>query len=819
MKRITCSNLTGLLQCLFFCFCLSGWQSLQAQLLKQPIPDRLVVLSFDDAAVTHATYVAPLLKKYGFGATFYVCEFPPDFADTTKYMTWQQIRQLQQMGFEIGNHTGSHTHLNAIDSTHIVRELEVIEDRCIQHNMAKPTTFAYPAYDTDPLALPILKRKGYQFARVGGSRPYDPFSDHPYLIPSYSTSGTDTSRIMQALRQAKDGKIVVLTVHGVPDFAHDWVTTPPELFESYLNYLKDHQYRVIGMRELANYIDPEEALQKIRPVWTLGSEGIPVADQLPPTRIQIDFTRSIGPMKPIYSWFGYDEPNYTYMKDGRKLLTELAALSPAPVYVRTHNLLTTGDGIPALKWGSTNAYTEDADGNPVYNWQLTDSIFDTYVQRGMKPLVEIGFMPKALSSNPIPYRHNWQPGNQYANIFTGWAYPPKDYQKWGELIHQWVLHCVERYGQAEVETWLWEVWNEPNIGYWQGTAEEYQKLYDFSAEAVKRALPGARIGGPHSTGPGWDKAAAFLDSFLYHVENGTNYATSQQGSPLDFIAFHAKGAPKFVDGHVRMNMGAQLNDIARGFEIVASHPRLKHLPIIIGESDPEGCAACSMDVYPHNGYRNGTMYSSYTAAAFPRKMELADHYGVNLLGAVTWAFEFEDQPWFHGFRDLSTNGVDKPVLNVFRMMGQLSGSRVPVTGDLAYDAMTIRDSSVRGPVPDISALATVDDHQAAVLLWNYHDEDLPAQDANIRLTLSGLPAGRLLMQHFRIDRDHSNAYTTWQQLGSPQYPDGKQYTELEEAGKLELLESPKWIKTSDGRTTLTINLPRQGVSLLKFTWD
>lgn len=281
MKRITCSNLTGLLQCLFFCFCLSGWQSLQAQLLKQPIPDRLVVLSFDDAAVTHATYVAPLLKKYGFGATFYVCEFPPDFADTTKYMTWQQIRQLQQMGFEIGNHTGSHTHLNAIDSTHIVRELEVIEDRCIQHNMAKPTTFAYPAYDTDPLALPILKRKGYQFARVGGSRPYDPFSDHPYLIPSYSTSGTDTSRIMQALRQAKDGKIVVLTVHGVPDFAHDWVTTPPELFESYLNYLKDHQYRVIGMRELANYIDPEEALQKIRPVWTLGSEGIPVADQLP----------------------------------------------------------------------------------------------------------------------------------------------------------------------------------------------------------------------------------------------------------------------------------------------------------------------------------------------------------------------------------------------------------------------------------------------------------------------------------------------------------------------------------------------------------
>src|SRR5688572_14120586 len=116
--------------------------------------------------------------------------------------------------------------------------------------------------------------------------------------------------------------------------------------------------------------------------------------------IQIDMGKSKGPMKPIWAWFGYDEPNYTYMKDGRKLLTEISRLSKVPVYVRAHSLLVTGDGVAALKWGSTNAYTEDANGNPIYNWRIVDSIFDTYIQRGMKPLAQIGFMPQALSTNP-----------------------------------------------------------------------------------------------------------------------------------------------------------------------------------------------------------------------------------------------------------------------------------------------------------------------------------------------------------------------------------------------------------------------------------
>ncbi len=149
------------------------------------------------------------------------------------------------------------------------------------------------------------------------------------------------------------------------------------------------------------------------------------SDQPVTIRVHADAVR--GPSRPFWSFFGYDEPNYTYAPNGRKLLAELSKLTPAPVSIRTHNLLTSGDGTAALKWGSTNVYSEGPSGKPVYDWTILDRIFDTYQGRGVKPLVEIGFMPEALSTRPAPYRHSWPTGT----LWTGWAYPPKDYRRWG----------------------------------------------------------------------------------------------------------------------------------------------------------------------------------------------------------------------------------------------------------------------------------------------------------------------------------------------------------------------------------------------------
>jgi xylan 1,4-beta-xylosidase len=195
-----------------------------------------------------------------------------------------------------------------------------------------------------------------------------------------------------------------------------------------------------------------------------------VAPAQEPVKIHVDASQVEAPFQPFFRYFGYDEPNYTYTANGRKLVRELAAISRSPAYFRTHFLLATGDGTPAFKWGSTNAYTEDASGRPVLNWTIIDRIFDTYREAGARPFVEIGFMPQALSSRPDPYVPVWSPGAAFDRYYVGWSYPPKDYGKWANLIAQWVRHSVDRYGKDAVEQWYWEVWNEPDISYFHGTS-------------------------------------------------------------------------------------------------------------------------------------------------------------------------------------------------------------------------------------------------------------------------------------------------------------------------------------------------------------
>lgn len=535
----------------------------------------------------------------------------------------------------------------------------------------------------------------------------------------------------------------------------------------------------------------------------------------PKVTIQVDYDKVEGQFQPLWNYFGYDEPNYTYAPNGQKLLKELRALSPVPVYVRMHNLLTSGDGSASLKWGSTNVYTEDSAGKPVYDWKIVDRIFDTLHAAGIKPLVEIGFMPEALSTHPQPYRHSFPKGA----IWTGWAYPPKDYGRWSELVFQFVRHLRERFGDAEVSTWLWEVWNEPDIGYWQGTPEEYFKLFDFTVDAALRAYPDARIGGPHSTGPGNAKAADFMRSFLEHCAHQRNYATGKTGTPLRFIAFHAKGSPKWQHDHVQMGISGQLESVERGFQIISSFPEWRHTPVILGESDPEGCAACSARDYPQNAYRNTALYASYTSEVLHHIMVLAQLVDINLSGTVTWAFEFEEQPYFAGFRELASNGVDKPVLNVFRMFGLLGDGRISVSSSGALATEDVIRGGVRER-PDVDAIATRKEHEVEVLVWNYDDEDVPAQPTEIETTVRGLPANitKALLEQFRVDGTHSNAYTAWQEMGSPQSPTPEQYAKLQSAGQLQLVSSPEWIVINGGMARPQFSLPRQGVSLLRLSW-
>ena len=544
--------------------------------------------------------------------------------------------------------------------------------------------------------------------------------------------------------------------------------------------------------------------------------GVVVAAGQSPVNIQVDLQRSQGSFQPIYAWFGYDESDYTTTKNGQALLHELHDLTSAPVYVRAHFLLTSGNGTPELKWSSSNVYTEDASGNPVYNWTILDNIFDTWVHAGIRPMVELGFMPEALSSHPSPYHIPWPNKSGEAE---GWTYPPKDYARWGDLVHQVAAHMASRYGMAEVSTWYWEVWNEPDIFYWHGTEDQYFQLYDYAVAGVRAAIPGARVGGPATTGPRpGSRSAQYLADFLRHCADARSAATGGP-VPLDFVSFHAKGSPHFVDGHEQMGLSQELTNAATGFAVIHASEKFRHLPVILSEADPEGCGACTPADHPEDSYRNGTLYPAYTAEAMQTLTSLAQGADVNLIGFLTWAFEFEGQPIFAGRRALATHGVDKPELNFFRMAAMLRGERVAAVSSGAIPPEEVLHAGVRQS-STIDVVATKDSGGAAVLLWNYQDDAVAGPDAAVHVSLRGIPSKvhRVYLQNYIIDDNHSNSFTAWQKMGAPQQPSPSQMAELQAAGQLQMSGTPRWLSIAKGQLELRISLPRESLTLLRVTW-
>jgi peptidoglycan/xylan/chitin deacetylase (PgdA/CDA1 family) len=236
----------------------------------EPIPDKLVVLTFDDSVKSHFTIVRPILKDYGFGATFFITEGFTFKTNKRDYMTWEEIAQLHRDGFEIGNHTRDHMGVTAKSLDQVHEQLEAINARCKEHGIPRTVSFAYPGNAFDPAGFALLKKAGIKFARRGGAPeyPYDhgrgfayePGRDHPLLIPSAGDARPDwqLADLIRAVEQARDGKIAVLQFHGVPDNEHPWVHTPEENFRAFMKYLHLHKYKVIPLRDLAKYVDAEQ---------------------------------------------------------------------------------------------------------------------------------------------------------------------------------------------------------------------------------------------------------------------------------------------------------------------------------------------------------------------------------------------------------------------------------------------------------------------------------------------------------------------------------------------------------------------------------
>jgi xylan 1,4-beta-xylosidase len=436
--------------------------------------------------------------------------------------------------------------------------------------------------------------------------------------------------------------------------------------------------------------------------------------------------------------------------------------------------------------------------------------------------VQASFMPQALSSKPEPYTPTLVKSGLPRDMVSGGAfYPPKDYRRWEALIEAWARHSGERYGVERASSWLWELWNEPESPYWRGTKEEYFNLYDHFAAAVKRALPKARVGGPHVTDPGWKNGDVFMREFLEHCRSGKNAATGGTGAPLDFVAFHAKGTTRLDEkGRVEMNLRNHLKTIDTYGRIIASFPEYARLPVYIGESDPEGCAGCPATLDPERDYRRTSQFASYTAASFMRKQDLMARTGGDLQGAVSWAFTFAEQPWFNGLRALTTNEVALPVLNTFELFARLGRKRVAVDAPSMIPVDAIIADSVRRE-SDLGAVASVDEatSRLTVLLWNYHDVAGGYEDReDVRLLLAGLPdTGRSARAvEFSIDEKSGNAYTAWLAMGSPQSPTTAQVASLHAAARMRATPRALTWNAAD-KAELRLVMPRQSVKLIEIS--
>jgi len=542
-----------------------------------------------------------------------------------------------------------------------------------------------------------------------------------------------------------------------------------------------------------------------------------------PTQIRVDAGQWLGELPHNWNYIGYDEINYTYTPEGQELLAKFMTMQEKPYYVRAHHLLCTGNGHGFYKWGSTNAYREDAQGNPIYDWTLVDLVLDTILQYKCKPFVEIGFMPLDLA-DPAHYdatKDNWRLTDYQS---YGWACPPKDYQKWHDLVFNLARHCVARYGAAEIATWYWELWNEPDIFYWRGTAEEFNKLYDYTAAGVKAACPASRVGGPGVTNPVAGRASVeYLEKFLEHCANGTNACTGQQGAPLDFLSFHVKGGGYRADPKQRKqdppSVQKILRDTQTGYAIISRYPAFKNLECVLSEIDPDGWAAGGAWDNINLNFRNTEYYPSFVAAAFDKVSRFARQQQWDLR-LLSWAFMFVGERCFEGTRSFSTQGIDKAILNLFRMYAHMGHQEIAFTSSAAKDPLTYADSFGRGETSDISGFATLAGNQAlAVLIYNHHDDwDLQSEQAlDVEIANIPLVGPNLRLQHYRIDHNHSNAYAEWVRQGKPMYPAPGQRAAIKAREGLELVEPPHIVTAAAGQVKLQFSLPVHGISLLLLT--
>ena len=532
--------------------------------------------------------------------------------------------------------------------------------------------------------------------------------------------------------------------------------------------------------------------------------------------VNVDASKWLSKLEHTWNYVGYDECNYTHSPGGMELISKLGKLEK-PYYLRTHHLLCTGICHGFYKWGSTNIYIEDEQGNPIYNFDVIDKMCDIWLSNNCKPFFEIGFMPMDLADmSGIEIEPNRI--NQYRRI--GWNRPPKDYDKWYDLIHKLMSHLVARYGEKELESWYFEMWNEPDIDYWKGTHEDFCKLYDYTEAAIHDVMPAARFGGPSTCGAfAYDSNAAnFLRDFLKHTKSGKNYKSGETGTRIDFTSFHTKGGGYAFTTLPQLERTPSVKKFLDQVRIcgnVIKECGYGHLECVISEADPDGWAAGGRFDNPAFNFRNTEYFASYVASSYKNLYDMAEEMGIDFR-PLAWTFMFEGERCFEGTRTFTTQGIDKAVFNIFKMYAKLGYQRVDITSSRGMNPEKYADYWGDGQGAEINGWATLTGTKSAEILLYCHEDTWDTDSSyEISLAAANLPfEGPYKVTHYRIDKNHSNAYTEWVRQGRPDYPDDCQYEAIKARDGLELLCPVQTVTPYNGKLKLEFNMPVKSVSLI-----
>jgi xylan 1,4-beta-xylosidase len=449
--------------------------------------------------------------------------------------------------------------------------------------------------------------------------------------------------------------------------------------------------------------------------------------------------------------FGSDRAIVTLRESYRRDLHDVKQITGFE-YVRFH----------AIFHDEVGVYDEDAKGNPVYNFSYVDQVYDGLLANGVRPFVEISFMPKKLAARDVLHAF-WYKQN---------VSPPKDYAKWDDLVTRFTQHLVDRYGIAEVSQWYFEVWNEPNLDFWAGDARQttYWDLYDHTVRAVKVVNPRLRVGGPATA------QAAWADAFIKHCVD--------HNVPVDFVSSHVYGNDKSEDVFGTSDKIPRDKMVCRAVKKV--HDQIlasarPNLPLIWSEFNAS---------YANEPAVTDTVYMGPWLADTIRQCDGL----VDMMSYWTFSDVFEEQgvvkqPFYGGFGLLAEDGIPKPAFAAFELLHHLGDERLTLESDTAL--VTRRK-----------------DGSLVVAVWNYAPPSEPSASKTVTLQFTGIE-----LQHAsisRVDGEHGDVHSTYEKMGAPRYPTQAQIVALRHAAQL---PAPDRRDLRNGELTLT--LPSYGLAVIE----